>query len=319
MFLYRRNRRFAVEGSRCFYSKYLLNTTQSVQQNIKYLLTPPGQRSLAESVTKFATTCPFRSASADIVKPSSSVDSSILKRQAIENEIKNFQFFIDPEYKRYARFFDGSDASEKPYNLSNDKPSSEYKEKSDVKKSQKQENLQKSASKSQDEAIDDAVKQLADIVGELEFQLGVESYRAEDFLNAAAHFKLSTNYKHPGGIFNLATCYEKGLGVKKNLKTAKQLYEIASGLGHAKAMYNLGVFHAQGLGGTTRDFHQAKKYFSEAAKHGNRDAGEAMKLLLPKPIILPVIEEYDELFFNNNSSKMSAIENNHKIMRIAVT
>lgn len=289
-----------------------------MHQNIKYLLTPLGQRSLADSVTKFATTCPFRSASADTVHPSG-VSSSILQRKAIENEIKDFQFLIDPEYKRYARFYDDSndsDSSSKPYNLSNDKTSSEYKVKSDDVKSQP-ENLQKSSPKSQDEAIDEAVKQLADIVGELEFQLGVESYRAAHYEDAAEHFKLSTNYQHLGGIFNLAICYEQGLGVKKNLKTAKQLYEIASGLGHVKAMYNLGVFHAQGLG-TSRDFHRAKKYFSEAAKLGNRDASEAIKLLLPKPIILPVIEEYDELFFNNTSSKLGGIDN-HKMMRIAVT
>lgn len=257
--------------------------------------------------------------------------SATSKQQAVEKEFKDFQFLIDPEYHRYARFFETPTSSahrtqqqqqQKPQNIGNEivepapRTTSEYKEQSN------QTNLNKQ--KSQDEVIDETVQQLADIVGELEFQLGCECYRAEQFEAAVEHFRLSSNYKHAGGIFNLATCYEKGLGVRKNLKTAKQLYEIASQLGHAKAMFNMGVFHARGLGGAARDFSRAKKYFDDAAKHGNRDATEAINLLLPQKkkqqVVLPVIDEYEEFLFNNSNatSKYGAIEN-HKMMRIAVT
>lgn len=165
--------------------------------------------------------------------------------------------------------------------------------------------------KSQDKIIEETIQQLANIVGELEFQLGVENYRAEKFADAVSHFKLSAGHKHPGGIFNLALCYEQGFGVKKNLKTAKQLYEIASDLGHAKAMYNLGVYHAH-----AHEYQKAKKLFKQSAELGNAEANKAMKLLKPE---LPIIDEYEEFLINNSSAnKLGAIEQPN-LMRIAVT
>lgn len=313
-----------------------------MHQNIKHLLTPTGQQTLLDNVTKFATTCPFHDASADTPRSTTGVrrrpstsqfDATVTKQQRVQDEFKDFQFLIDPEYHRYARFYDTPKAGkseQKPTNVGNDrvvvesqqqlKPTTDSEYKELPSKSQQQESTNLHKQKSQDEVIDETVQQLADIVGELEFQLGVECYRSGHFEAAVEHFKLSSNYKHAGGIFNLAICYEKGMGVRKNMKTAKQLYELASQLGHAKAMFNMGVFHARGLGGAIRDFNRAKKYFADAAKHGNRDATEAIELLLPKKqAALPVIDEYEEFLLNSGSatSKYGAIDN-HKMMRIAV-
>lgn len=165
----------------------------------------------------------------------------------------------------------------------------------------------------EDAAIDGAIRNLAKIVGELEFQLGVESVNNGDYNKAVNHFKLSYNHNHPGGVFNLALCYERGVGVKRNMKTAKKLYEIASELGHAKAFYNLGVFHAQGLGGGRKNFKEAKECFEKAADLGNADAMDALSLLIPVTKRLPVLEEFpvEDFYFKNKvmSNAVSAISN----------
>lgn len=110
------------------------------------------------------------------------------------------------------------------------------------------------------------------------------------------------------------------MGVKKNMKTARKLYEMASELGHAKASYNLGVFHAQGLGGFQKNRLEAKQKFEQAAALGNSDAIEALRLLLPVPKKLPVIDEFpnEEFYFNDKMmipTTVSAISNN--LRRIA--
>lgn len=173
-------------------------------------------------------------------------------------------------------------------------------------------------------AINDAVRQLAFIVGELEFRMGVESIDAGHYTEAVDHFKLSTSHNHPGGTFNLALCYEQGFGVKKCMKTALCIYEIACELGHAKAFFNLGVFHAQGLGGVLKNAHQAKKYFEQAAELGCAEATEALSLFFPRQWGLPIIEETPDENFRYNekslmSSPVSALTNHNMIRRIAVT
>lgn len=246
--------------------------------------------------------------------------------RSLEDEFKDFKHFVDPGYKQYERFFanvGGSTSSTSVYvhNVSND--SVQNKSQDEVKQDDLKLPIQ-SAEEKEDAAIDEAIRQLAHIVGELEFQMGLESVSAGDYFGAVDHFRLSTNHNHPGGIFNLALCYEQGVGVKKNMKTAKRLYEIASELGHAKAFYNLGVFHAQGLGGVHKDFLQAKKCFEQAAGLGNSDALEALRLLLP-PKKLPVIQEApdDDFFFAEKSimsKTMSAMnQNNRAMQRIAMT
>jgi len=175
--------------------------------------------------------------------------------------------------------------------------------------------------------IDEAIRNLAAMVGELEFQMGVESILAGNFSSAVDHFELSRNHQHAGGIFNLALCYEQGLGVKKNLRAARNLYELASTLGHATASYNLGIFFAQGIGGASKNFQEAKKYFQLAAKLGNEEAVEALTMLVPASKKLPVMKELPELdefpiIDDNNHGKfmstVSAMRNSFQ-QRIAVS
>lgn len=69
----------------------------------------------------------------------------------------------------------------------------------------------------QETKIDDAYENLLNVVGEIEFQMGVHSLMARNYANAASHFKQGSSHNHSGAIFNLGLCYEQGLGVKKDL------------------------------------------------------------------------------------------------------
>lgn len=283
------------------------------------MLTPAGQSSLIPSLPKLE--CPFKRARRGESK-------KLSQQRIIEDEFSDFKHFVDPGYNQYERFFDAgfkNTSSTNVYNINNDKTNVT------VEPSLQKDNLGKQDTSSAEEtaeekenaAIDEAIRQLAHIVGELEFQMGVDSFNDGSFNEAFDHFKLSTNHNHPGGVFNLALCYEKGVGVKRSMKTARKLYEIASQLGHAKAFYNLGVFHAQGLGGAHKSFFQAKKCFETAAELGSIDAEKALSLLLPPTKKLPVNKKFDEddFFFTDKlvmSSPVRAIAN-HNMMRVAVS
>lgn len=253
-------------------------------------------------------------------------NQSAKQSRTVEDEFKDFKHFVDPEYNKYQRFFEtgfASASSTNVYNVSNDNKS-EISQHSVKKTEEEVQTAVETPEERENSAIDEAIRQLATIVGELEFQMGVESVNAGHFDEAVDHFKLSTSHNHPGGAFNLALCYEQGVGVKRNMKTARRLYEIASGFGHAKAFYNLGVFHAQGLGGVHKNANQARKYFEQAAELGNIDAMEALSLLISRQKKLPIIEEAadEELIYKEKSlmsSTVSAMANHGMMRRIAVT
>ena len=63
---------------------------------------------------------------------------------------------------------------------------------------------------------------------------------------------------------------------------AAKYYELASKLGHATAMYNLGVFYVRGWGGVQIDSNKARDLFVAAAKLGQTNAIEALAMV-PAP------------------------------------
>lgn len=270
------------------------------------MLTADGQQAIVSSLPKFE--CPF--------KKKREIKHRRVRRN-IEDEFFDFKHFVDPGYKQYERYFETqtsneSQSSTNVYNVGNDNLNEQTKQPLNDSFVEPKKKTAESEEDRENAAIDDAILRLAHIVGELEFQMGIESFTSGDFDEAVTHFKLSTTHNHPGGIFNLALCYEQGIGVPRNLKTAKKLYEIASNLGHAKAFYNLGVYAAQGLGGVRKNASQAKSYFKKAADLGSPDAAKALNLLIPSPRKLPVtLEEFhiDEIFSKEKSMITSAIMN----------
>ncbi|KAH3757185.1 calmodulin-dependent protein kinase [Pelomyxa schiedti] len=70
---------------------------------------------------------------------------------------------------------------------------------------------------------------------------------------------------------NLAACYERGLGVGRDIPKAVTLYQGAASAGHAVAMYNLGAFYFYGTG-VVKDMDKAVSLWRRAAQLGNEEA-----------------------------------------------
>lgn len=124
--------------------------------------------------------------------------------------------------------------------------------------------------------VESAMKNLLTVVGEIEYQLGVQNLEVGNYETAISHLKLGASHQHAGAAFNLGICYEQGFGVRKNSRVAMECFYLASCLGHPQAMYNLGVYYARGLGGLKRSRTMAKKYFMAAAELGLQEAIAAL-------------------------------------------
>uniref|UniRef100_A0A0K8TS30 Putative extracellular protein sel-1 n=1 Tax=Tabanus bromius TaxID=304241 RepID=A0A0K8TS30_TABBR len=128
------------------------------------------------------------------------------------------------------------------------------------------------------QTVAESVADLVQFLGDTEFQLATQNLAAGHYRSAVKHLKAASSHRHPGATFNLGLCYERGLGVTKNLENAMECYQLASSMGHSKAIYNLGVYYARGLGGLEKDKNAAKKCFITAAKLGQTEAKIALGL-----------------------------------------
>ncbi len=83
--------------------------------------------------------------------------------------------------------------------------------------------------------------------------------------------------------FRLGGLYEKGLGVKKDLIAARDLYRAAADKGHGKAMHNLAVLYAEGIDGAA-DYRTAAQWFRKAADHGITDSQYNLAILYARGV-----------------------------------
>jgi localization factor PodJL len=83
--------------------------------------------------------------------------------------------------------------------------------------------------------------------------------------------------------FRLGGFYEKGIGVKKDLAAARDLYRAAAEKGNSKAMHNLAVLYADGINGPA-DYHNAAHWFRAAADHGVTDSQYNLGVLYARGI-----------------------------------
>ena len=84
-------------------------------------------------------------------------------------------------------------------------------------------------------------------------------------------------------MFRLGGLYEKGIGVKKDLIRARDLYTAAAERGNAKAMHNLAVLYADGFDGKP-DYPAAIKWFRMAAARGVPDSQYNLGVLYARGI-----------------------------------
>lgn len=186
------------------------------------------------------------------------------------HEYNEYEHEIDPGYYQYEKFFQYKRSNAFNISKENTVPTTPKKQSKYVARSEL-------TDEENDAIINESISSLGFIVGRFEFQKGIENLLAGYFQDAVEHFTLSVYHNHHRGAFNLALCYEQGIGVKRDLKTAKRLYEVASQLGNAKASYNLGIFHAKGIGGTKQNFQKAKNLFKQAANSGNADGRNVLR------------------------------------------
>lgn len=134
-----------------------------------------------------------------------------------------------------------------------------------------------------EKSVHDAAKELQEVLGQIEFELGVKAAAMGDMPQSVSHFKLATAHEHAGATFNLGVCFEQGIGVKQDMRLAMECYDAAARLGHPKAMYNLGVFYATGLGGLRKNRKAARRCFQAAAHLGQIEAKLALGLPVGGP------------------------------------
>lgn len=81
--------------------------------------------------------------------------------------------------------------------------------------------------------------------------------------NQDMQFKIAKNDEEtPEGKWNLAQCYEKGIGTQKDMVKAFELYKISADLNNTRAQFKIAVVYAKGIG-VPRDQKMALKYYQE--------------------------------------------------------
>lgn len=133
-----------------------------------------------------------------------------------------------------------------------------------------------------EEALEEAADEFNNVhkfvMGESELHFGLKALDEKRYKDAIRHFTIGAKFSSPESTFNLGLCHELGLGTLVDYVKAANYYNHAAKQGHADAMYNLGVFHAQGKGGLVLDFDRARSYFIQAAQLGQAQARHALNL-----------------------------------------
>ncbi|MDE1973298.1 MAG: SEL1-like repeat protein [Hyphomicrobiales bacterium] len=100
---------------------------------------------------------------------------------------------------------------------------------------------------------------------------------------AARWFEVAAKKGLAPAQFRLGALYEKGLGVRKDLAAARDLYRSAAEKGHGKAMHNLAVLYAEGVNGKA-DYRTAAQWFRKAADRGITDSQYNLAVLYARGV-----------------------------------
>jgi TPR repeat protein len=100
------------------------------------------------------------------------------------------------------------------------------------------------------------------------FEAGIAAYQANDLPLAYKAFLAAAKEGHADSQFNVASMYERGIGVGKDEKEAVVWYGEAASQGSAAAQFNLGVLYENGRG-TEIDFVKANEWYRKASVQGD--------------------------------------------------
>ncbi|BES91862.1 Sel1 repeat [Nesidiocoris tenuis] len=182
-----------------------------------------------------------------------------------------------------------------------------------------------------EEALDEAAEEFRHVHNTILAE--IENKRAVDLINRkksreALELFISASHRGYGpAAYNMAQCYELGIGIKQNFHEAAKWYQKAVDLGHLTSMYNLGVFYAHGWGGLSPDNKKARQLFIEAAQLGQPDAkaalgyqsdphptvpGDGTQSSIPSPLtsVEPTKENYSEDNMEDFSPNLTQVSNN---------
>jgi TPR repeat protein len=101
-----------------------------------------------------------------------------------------------------------------------------------------------------------------------DYQAGMRAYQRGDYARALAQFRPLAERGKPQAQTVLATMYERGLGVDRNIRAAIRWYSRAAAQNDTEAMYGLGRIYAQGRV-VPRDMPLALKWYERAALGGH--------------------------------------------------
>jgi uncharacterized protein len=104
--------------------------------------------------------------------------------------------------------------------------------------------------------------------GNANFEAGIAAYQANDLPLAYKAFLAAAKEGHADSQFNVASMYERGIGVGKDEKEAVIWYGKAASQGSAAAQFNLGVLYENGRG-TPVDFAKANEMYRKASVQGD--------------------------------------------------
>lgn len=98
-----------------------------------------------------------------------------------------------------------------------------------------------------------------------QYQLGQANINDGDFQEGASLIRKSAQKGLPVAQYSLAKLHEKGIGLPKDLKLAREWTEKAANAGNIKAMHDLAVFMAEGEGGE-QSYAGAVEWFRKGAE-----------------------------------------------------
>ena len=100
----------------------------------------------------------------------------------------------------------------------------------------------------------------------------------QNMKTAIGWYEKAADQNFPGAQYNLAYCYAEGKGVKQDYKKAFEWWRAAAGLGLPEAQYSVGWCYYEGKG-VKQDYDEALKWYRLAAEQGNSDAIAALSEL----------------------------------------
>ena len=95
-----------------------------------------------------------------------------------------------------------------------------------------------------------------------------KAFFAGDYVKAKQIWEKLAAENDPAAMTNLGIMYEKGLGVKRDMKAAEAQYLRAANLGYAQGQFDLGNLYYNG-DGIEQDYKQAGRWYMAAAQSGH--------------------------------------------------